>query len=222
MGTSIKFGEVKERKLEFLNDVNYYIKVRINDPDSNGIKYNGEFGFDWIDIDPSSGKVTNIQDVAFSDVEYFYKEPSNPADLGEIILKSEDNSNLIQDTIKKHYTPSIPSCKEVDVPWVLIKPNPKIELSQEIELSLEVNVCGGTLANETIYIEGDKFYKFEIVGGTTNGTRTEKKITADKEKLVLKIKSLEESGNITYKIKQENDTIKTLPVGGFTMMEIKP
>lgn len=215
MGTNIKFGEVKERKLEFVTDVNYYIKVRINNP-----QYNGEFGFDWIDID-ASGQVKKIQDVPFSEVEYFYKEPpSSSTDLGEIIPISADVS-LANETIKKHYTRSLPLCKEVDIPWVLIKPHPKIELSQEIELSLEVNVCSGTLADETIYIEGDEFYKFEIVGGTLNDKRTEKKITAHEEKLVLKVKSLKESGEISYKILQKNSTIQNFQVGGFTMMENK-
>ena len=218
MGTNINFGEVKERKLVFTCDVNYYIKVRIHeppiiDPTKPPQKYNGEFGFDWVDLDPVSGEVLKIQDVDISEVEYFYKKGATANDLGDIIAKSSDEQGA-KDTIMEHYTKVNP-CKTVDVPWVLIKPSAKIELS------LEVNVDTGSLTNETIYIVGDDFYEFTIVGGTKNGKRTEKKIASDKEKLVLKVECLKESGEKTYKIQQENATIKMVQVGGFTMMENK-
>ncbi|WP_139166177.1 hypothetical protein [Chryseobacterium jejuense] len=202
--------------------VNYYIKVRIYnppvvDPTNPPKKYNGEFGFDWIDVDPSSEEVLKIQDVDFSNVEYFYKKGATANDLGDIIAKSADEQGA-KDAITASYRLSeCPKpCKDgkIDMPFVLMKPG------QEISLSLEVALTSGVLNNEKIYLEGNDFYSFELVGGTKTGNKTEK-IIADKEIIVLKIKCLKESLETTFKIKQENPTQKLETVGGFTMMENK-
>lgn len=219
--TDILYGGSPE-KAPSADLVNYYIKVRIYnppvvDPANPPKKYNGEFGFDWIDVDPSSGEVQKIQDVDFSNVEYFYKKGATANDLGDIIAKSADEQGA-KDAIAANYRLSeCPKpCKDgrIDMPFVLIKPG------QEISLSLEVVVVRNTLTDEKIYLEGNDFYSFELVGGTKTGNKTEK-IIADKEIIVLKIKCLKESPETTFKIKQENPTQKLETVGGFTMMENK-
>ncbi|MCT2563281.1 hypothetical protein [Chryseobacterium herbae] len=198
------------RKKTFINTANYYIKVRTTPP------YNGEFGFDWIDIDPSSGDVQKIQDVNISELEYYYKKPFNandPRDLGNIVPATDKTG--VNDTIKENY-PIIESGKKVDIPWVLIKP------TQSIQLSLEVNLTTATaITSEAISITGDEFYDFEIVGGTKTGNKTEKSLTADKEIFILKIKCLKESPENNYFILQQSSGDKPIKVGGFTMMENK-
>lgn len=219
--TDILYGGSPE-KAPSADLVNYYIKVRIYnppvvDPANPPKKYNGEFGFDWVDVDPSSGEVQKIQDVDFSNVEYFYKKGATANDLGDIIAKSADEQGA-KDAIAANYRLSeCPKpCKDgrIDMPFVLIKPG------QEISLSLEVVVVRNTLTDEKIYLEGNDFYSFELVGGIKTGNKTEK-IIADKEIIVLKIKCLKESPETTFKIKQENPTQKLETVGGFTMMENK-
>lgn len=212
----------KPEKAPSADLVNYYIKVRIYnppviDPANPPKKYNGEFGFDWIDVDPSSEEVQKIQDVDFSNVEYFYKKGATANDLGDIIAKSTDEQGA-KDAITANYRLSeCPKpCKDgkIDMPFVLMKPG------QEISLSLEVALTSGVLNNEKIYLEGNDCYSFELVGGTKTGNKTEK-IIADKEIIVLKIKCLKESPETTFKIKQENPIQKLETVGGFTMMENK-
>lgn len=219
--TDILYGGSPE-KAPSADLVNYYIKVRIYnppvvDPANPPKKYNGEFGFDWIDVDPSSEEVQKIQDVDFSNVEYFYKKGATANDLGDIIAKSADEQGA-KDAITASYRLSeCPKpCKDgkIDMPFVLMKPG------QEISLSLEVALTSGVLNNEKIYLEGNDCYSFELVGGTKTGNKTEK-IIADKEIIVLKIKCLKESPEITFKIKQENPTQKLETVGGFIMMENK-
>ncbi|REC59112.1 hypothetical protein DRF65_27795 [Chryseobacterium pennae] len=219
--TDILYGGNPE-KAPSADLVNYYIKVRIYnppvvDPANPPKKYNGEFGFDWIDVDPSSEEVQKIQDVDFSNVEYFYKKGATANDLGDIIAKSADEQGA-KDAITANYRlGECPKpCKDgkIDMPFVLMKPG------QEISLSLEVALTSGVLNNEKIYLEGNDCYSFELVGGTKTGNKTEK-IIADKEIVVLKIKCLKESPETTFKIKQENPTQKLETVGGFTMMENK-
>jgi hypothetical protein len=202
--------------------VNYYIKVRIYDPPvvdpaNPPKKYNGEFGFDWIDVDPSSEEIQKIQDVDLSNVEYFYKKGATANDLGDIIAKSTDEAgakNAIEENYRLSECPKPCKNGKIDMPFVLMKPG------QEISLSLEVTLTSGVLSNEKIYLEGNDCYSFELTGGTKAGNRTEK-IIANKEIIVLKIKCLKESAETTFKIKQENPTIKLETVGGFTMMENK-
>ncbi|MEC3874204.1 zinc metalloprotease [Chryseobacterium salviniae] len=199
--------------------VDYYLKIRIKDPTN----YKGEFGFDWIDIDPVSEEIQKIQDVGFSDVEYYYKKGATANDLGDIIAKSTDEPGA-KAAIKENYKfpDSLKPCTDgrVDRPFVLIKPN------QEISLSLEVNIPkGGTLTDEKIYLTDDEFYSFEMVGGTKDAAtkRAEIKISSDKEVVELKIKCLKESPEKKYTILQENSVSgkKGIPVGGFFMMENK-
>lgn len=225
--------------------VDYYVKVRIFKPISSppsppatgasaGItspgpsvvltQYNGEYGFDWVDIDPISEEIQRIQDVDISNVEYFYKKGVSVNDLGDIVPKSSDETSA-KTIIKENYkfSDSLKPCTNgrIDRPLVLIKPG------QKISLSLEVNMpAGGTLTDEKIYLLDDDFYSFEMVNGTKDAInkRTEIKISADKDVVELKIKCLKESPSETkYTILQENSTSgkKGIPVGGFFMMENK-
>ncbi|MEP7095664.1 MAG: hypothetical protein ABI793_16495, partial [Flavobacterium sp.] len=61
---------------------NLYVKVRLAG------QYKGEFGFDWVDVNPDTKEIEKIQDVPFSDVEYFYKEGANSTDLGNIVERA--------------------------------------------------------------------------------------------------------------------------------------
>jgi hypothetical protein len=51
----IKFGE--PQKAPPLEVVKIYAKTRLKEP------YNGEFGFDWLDINPTSGDIEKIQGI---------------------------------------------------------------------------------------------------------------------------------------------------------------
>ncbi|MCT2561115.1 hypothetical protein [Chryseobacterium herbae] len=196
--------------------VNYYIKVRIKDP----ANYKGEFGFDWIDVDPASEEINKIQDVDFSNVEYFYRKALVTSDLGDVIAKITDEpgaKKIIKESYRFNEFPLPCTNGRIDTPFVLIKPDP----TKEISLSLEVNIGSGSLVDEKIYLEGDEFYSFELVGGVKTGNRTEKQISSNKEVVELKIKCLKESPEKKYKIQQENPTKKLITVGGFIMMENK-
>lgn len=210
IGVSDIDGYKASKKKFFLSSANYYIKVRIKPP------YNGEFGFDWIDVDPSNGKIQKIQDVNISELEYFYKKPFNandPRDLGNIVPATD--TTAVEELIKENY-PIIESGKEIDIPWILIKPNQAIEVSLEVNLTTTAGIT-----SETISIAGDEFYDFEIVKGTKTGNVTEKSLTADKEIITLRIKCLKESPENSYFIIQKGSGDKPIKVGGFTMMENK-
>ncbi|HEX8576540.1 MAG TPA: hypothetical protein VF677_09630 [Flavobacterium sp.] len=76
----VTFGEPKSAPPFEINNI--YVKVRLKEP------YNGEFGFDWVDVHPDTKDIEKIQGVDFDKVEYFYKEGTTKADLGNIIEKN--------------------------------------------------------------------------------------------------------------------------------------
>lgn len=181
-----------------------YAKVRtLND-------YSGEFGFDWIDVDPETTEIQKIQGVPFSDVEYFYKKGNSSQDLGDIIPVSQDKSGAIQ-AIQENYG-LINFCDYVDTPFVLLKPG------QEITLSVEV-FFEGDAQDDYISITGDEYYDFDFVDEDKNEKTKKKKIVAN-EKLKLKIKCLKESFDKTYYFLHTG--IKgPREIGGLSMMENK-
>lgn len=73
-----------------------YVKVRLSG------NYNGEFGFDWVDVNRETNVIEKIQDAPFSEVEYFYKKDPANADLGDIIEKNNDVTGA-KHTIQDHY-----------------------------------------------------------------------------------------------------------------------
>jgi hypothetical protein len=186
---------------------NMYVKVRIKEP------YNGEFGFDWIDVSPDDKKdIQKIQDVDFANVEYFYKEGATENDLGDIVEKSSDE-NGAKNAIIKHYKFNN-ICKYVDMPFVLIKP------LQEITLTAEIILREGEIKDDEIKITGDDFYDFEIVGGTKEGKTSIIKV-AKAGKIDFKIKCLKEGSEKRYNFYHNNPTSPSLDVGGVFMMENK-
>ncbi|MDH6251792.1 hypothetical protein M2347_001519 [Chryseobacterium sp. H1D6B] len=203
--------KTNKKKLFVFNTI-YFIKVRLKNP------YNGEFGFDWIDVDPSTGEIQKIQGVDFSNLEYFYKKPitpNNPRDLGNIIQTTTDLTGA-KNLVNENYKTLVKPGQITDVPWVFIKPG------QEIELALEINLTStAAITTETINITGDDFYEFEIVDGIKNGKKTEKQIPADKKPLTLKIKCLKAAPEKEYGILQESPGSTPFTVGGFKMMENK-
>lgn len=188
-----------------------YVKVRLKDP----ANYKGEFGFDWVDADLETKDIQKIQGVDFANVDYFYKEPSNPAELGNIVEKSTNESSA-NTAIKAKYEFNSRG-KHIDLPYVLIKP------LQEITLSIEVNRISGTITDDEIAITGDEFYEFEIVGGEKNGKIAKKKLTdGEKEILDLKIKCLAEAPKQNrYEFSHSSSTTPNLQVGGVVVMENK-
>jgi hypothetical protein len=186
-----------------------YIKVRLKDES----KYNGEFGFDWLDINPDTKEVEKIQGVPFADVEYFYKKGNTANDLGNIIEKSTDQAGA-KNAILSVYNYSSLS-KHVDIPYVLVKPN------QEIQLVVETKMFKGDVNGDIVSIIGDDFYEFEIVGGQKEGKTAKKNISKD-EKFTFKIKCLKENSEKKYFFTHQNTTNPNpIIVGGFTMMENK-
>ncbi|MDY3318247.1 hypothetical protein PG637_02345 [Riemerella anatipestifer] len=212
----VTYGEPE--KVPPVNLINYYLKIRIKEQTKLG-----EFGFDWLDINPSTGEIEKVQGVDLSNLEYFYKEGSGENDLGNIVsVNGEENEAEI--LIKKIYKSEnfLRNCVNglVDTPFILIKPN------QEISLSVEVNIPENEmLVDEKIYIEDDEYYEFEFVNGIKdfNKKKSEIKITSNKEVLELKVKCIKESAEIRYTILQENIKLGKvgIPVGGFVMMENK-
>ncbi len=176
--------------------------------------YKGEFGFDWIDVDPETMEIQKIQDVPFKDVEYFYKKGNSTDDLGNIIAKSADEPGAIQ-VIQQNYG-LINFCDHVDIPFVLLKPY------QEVTLSLEVFFEGDS-QDDYISITGDEFYSFKITGEEErkdeNDKTTKKKIIAN-EKLPLTIKCLKESLNKNYYF-LHTGAKGPREIGGLSMMENK-
>jgi len=181
-----------------------YVKVRTLET------YNGEFGFDWLDVDPETMEIQKIQGVSFDDVEYFYKKGNSPQDLGDIIPVSQDTAGTIQ-AIQENYD-LINFCDYVDTPFVLIKPG------QPATLSLEV-FFEGESQDDYISITGDEYYDFEIKGGEKNGNTTKKKIVA-KEQLQLTIKCSKESLDKKYFF-LHTGAKGPREIGGLNMMENK-
>nr|WP_294924773.1 hypothetical protein [uncultured Flavobacterium sp.] len=189
-----------------LEITNLYVKVRLLD------NYKGEFGFDWVDVNPETKEIEKIQDVPFSDVEYFYKKGATSADLGDIIAKSADEIGA-KHAIQDHYKFNSIS-KHIDIPYVLIKPN------QEITLSAEVILSQGVINEDVIAITGDEFYEFEIIGGEKEGKTVKKKLT-EAGKIDFKVKCLQAATDKTYEFKHSNPLSGLHPVGGLNMMENK-
>jgi Pregnancy-associated plasma protein-A len=186
---------------------NMYVKVRLKEP------YNGEFGFDWIDVSPDDKlEIQKIQDVDYSNVEYFYKEGTTTADLGNIIEKSTDERGAKNAIVSQYEFSNI--CKFVDMPFVLIKPN------QEITLSAEIILREGEIKDDEIKITGDEFFDFEIVGGTKEGKTAKIKVSTA-GKIDFKIKCLQEAPKKEYEFIHSNPTSPPLAVGGVVMMENK-
>lgn len=191
----------------------FYIKLRIKEPKKPEDKeYNGEFGFDWLDLNPDTGMVEKIQDVPFDDVEYFYKEGQN-GNLGNIIEKATDESGA-RTAIEKHYKYNLYS-KYVDYPYVLIKPG-----QDEITLEIQTIPYRGELNEDYLSITGDDYYEFTIVGGTKEGKTTKIKVTGE-TKLDFKIKCLKEAPEKTYDFKHNNTVLPEWIIGGLVMMENK-
>ncbi|WP_278010485.1 hypothetical protein [Flavobacterium gyeonganense] len=189
-----------------LEITNLYVKVRLND------NYNGEFGFDWVDVNPETKEIEKMQDVPFSEVEYFYKkDPANPLG-GDIVEKSTDEIGA-KHAIQDHYKFN-PISKHVDIPYVLIKPG------QSITLSAEIMLWQAEITDDVIAITGDEFYEFEIVGGEKEGKTAKKKLT-EAGKLDLKITCLKAGSEKTYDFNHSNSTTGSHAVGGLTMMENK-
>ncbi|MBF7092875.1 DUF4280 domain-containing protein [Flavobacterium sp. ALJ2] len=176
--------------------------------------YKGEFGFDWIDVDPETMEIQKIQDVPFKDVEYFYKKGNSTDDLGNIIAKSADEPGAIQ-VIQQNYG-LINFCDHVDIPFVLLKQKQKITLSVEVFFE-------GDSQDDYISITGDEFYDFKITGEEErkdeNDKTTKKKIIAN-EKLQLTIKCLKESLNKNYYF-LHTGAKGPREIGGLSMMENK-
>jgi hypothetical protein len=199
------FGD-KPKSAPPLEINNIYVKVRLKD------SYNGEFGFDWVDVNPDTKEIEKIQDVDFINVEYFYKE-GIANDLGNIIEKTSDETGA-KNAIQKHYNFN-PYCKYVDLPFVIIKPQ------QEITLSAEVIICDGEFKEDEIKITGDDFFEFEIIGGTKEG-KTSKLKVSKAGKIDFKITCLKElSAEKRYEFFHSNATKPELAIGGFIMMENK-
>lgn len=189
-----------------LEITNLYVKVRL------ASDYKGEFGFDWLDVNPETKEIEKIQDVPFSEVEYFYKKDSaNPLG-GTIVEKSTDEIGA-KHAIQDHYKFN-PISKHIDIPYVLIKPE------QKITLSVEVMLWQGEITDDVIAITGDEFYEFEIVGGEKEGKTAKKKLTGA-GKLDLKITCLKAGPEKTYDFNHSNSTTGSHAVGGLTMMENK-
>ncbi|CAD0004057.1 hypothetical protein [Flavobacterium chungangense] len=187
-----------------LGITNLYVKVRLND------NYNGEFGFDWIDVNPETKEIEKIQDVPFSEVEYFYKKGATPTDLGDIVATSTDPIGA-KHAIQDHYNFN-PISKHVDIPYVLIK------CDQEITLSAEIILWQGEIKDDVITITGDEFYEFDIIGGEKEGKTAKIKLTKA-GKIDFKVKCLEEGSEKKYEFKHSNPVTGSHSVGGLIMME---
>ncbi|OOV16913.1 hypothetical protein [Flavobacterium sp. LM4] len=197
------FGD-KPETAKPLEITNLYVKVRLND------NYNGEFGFDWVDVDPETKQIEKIQGVPFSEVEYFYKkDPANP-DLGDIVATSTDPIGA-KHAIQDHYNFN-PVSKHIDIPFALIK------CDQEITLSAEIILWQGEIKDDVITITGDEFYEFEIIGGEKEGKTAKIKVTKA-GKIDFKVKCLEEGSEKKYEFKHSNPVTGSHSVGGLTMME---
>ena len=187
-----------------LEITNLYVKVRLND------NYNGEFGFDWIDVNPETKEIEKIQDVPFSEVEYFYKKGATPTDLGDIVATSTDPIGA-KHAIQDHYNFN-PVSKHIDIPFALIK------CDQEITLSAEIILWQGEIKDDIITITGDEFYEFDIIGGEKEGKTAKIKLTKA-GKIDFKVKCLEEGSEKKYEFKHSNPVTGSHSVGGLTMME---
>ncbi|SIT13519.1 hypothetical protein [Chryseobacterium gambrini] len=205
------YGTRRSRKSVEINN----LKVRVNST------YNGEFGFDWIDVDPKTGEILKIQGVSFSEAEYFYKKPINQNDIGNFIPISSD-INSAKNAIKEHYELlTIKNSNQiVDIPWVLMKPNQTIELSLETSLEEKSNSYF-----DKISIFGDEYYDFEIINkkntGKKAGKKAEMEVSELSESILLKIKCLKEAPEKKYEILGEATSGSSLKIGGLTMMENK-
>ncbi|SHG34723.1 hypothetical protein [Chryseobacterium sp. OV279] len=199
------------KKKAYITTPTYFLKIRTT------AGYDGEFGFDWIDVDATSGMVQKIQGVGFNEIEYFYKKPSNPGnpmDLGDIVPVSADTT-AVRESISSRYSVSELEKTKIDIPWVFMKPG------QSIELNLEVNVTAAAgLTSEAIHITGDQFYEFTIREGTKTGNKTEKSLGLEKV-IILNVKCLKEAPDKEYSILQESASGTPFKVGGFKMMENK-
>ncbi|MFB9079024.1 DUF4280 domain-containing protein [Flavobacterium procerum] len=189
---------------------NVYVKIRTLED------YKGEFGFDWLDLDPETMEIQKIQGVPFENIEYFYRKGNTPADLGDIVaVRSDTDKQDAKQAIKENYG-FTNFYNHVDIPFVLLQPNPDPEVF--IKLSLEV-FFKGTPQDDYISITGDDYYEFEIVGGEKDKKTTRKKITSN-EKLLLKVKCLKESLDIKYAF-VHTGALGPREVGGLNMMENK-
>lgn len=221
------------------NLVNFYAKIRI--PDVS--KYQGEYGFDWIDVDPVTGKVEAIQNTSFSMVDYFYKEPDANHPIGQYIPKAEDETGA-QNIIRKNYNvlENPTDGGRVDRPFVLIKPGQEITLKVTIHTP---NPDAQFKDTETIYINGDEYYEFTLTEETSvilteEEQKKEDEMLAERKKknknsplnskrsevklrkngvYSLKIKCLKASPKKNYYIRPNDGVIERFPVGGFTMLE---
>lgn len=201
----VTFGKPKDAPPLEINNI--YVKVRLKE------SYNGEFGFDWVDVNPDTKDLEKIQDVDFSNVDYFYKKGATDGDLGNIIEKNTDETGA-KTAIQEHYQFN-KMCKHIDLPYVLIKPQ------QEITLSAEIISCDGTFNQDEIKITGDDFFEFEIIGGEKEG-KTAKIKVSKAGKIDFKVKCLKDvATEKRYEFFHSSATITDLNIGGIVLMENK-
>ncbi len=198
---NVVFGDYSSEPKEISK---VYAKVRTLET------YNGEFGFDWVDVDPETMEIQKIQGVPFGQVEYFYKKGNSTQDLGNIVSKNDDEPGALK-AIQENYG-LINFDNHFEMPFVLLKPG------QPVKLSLEV-FFEGESQDDYISITGDEYYDFEIKGGEKNGKTTKKKIVA-KEQLQLTINCSKESLDKKYFF-LHTGAKGPREIGGLNMMENK-
>jgi len=131
-------------------------------------KYKGEFGFDWMDVNPNNGKIEKIHGNSFSAIKHFYSFPqdeTNQDAVGDIVPATWENEEELINKIKSNY-PEILQVGEkyIDQPYLLMKKG------QEIILSLEIEYLDEAIRGKDILrIEGNEHYTFEIEEGEKNG-----------------------------------------------------
>lgn len=192
-------------------------KVRL--PDENA--YKGEFGFDWMDLDPDTTAIKAIQGVDFGYAEHYYREPltSSPEDLGSIQSVS-GNEKEVKDSVLKHYHTLRVGYKYVDLPYILMRKGEEYA----IELLLQIECLSGELeGSESILIQGNEHYEVEIIGGAKAGNITRIPLTSKEAVFGLKITCHDYSAKeepLHIMLEKENGIPER--IGGVVMMENVP
>lgn len=136
-----------------IRETNEFICVAyLRIPDLN--KYNGEYGFDWLELELDSGRIEKIQGLDYSLITHYFLEDN---ELGDYKPVGEDTEINIQNHIKEHY-PAIVSVgnKYIDAAHILTKKG------QEIDLELQVKCLQGELnSSELIEIRSNEHYIFK-------------------------------------------------------------
>ena len=165
-----------------------------------GPNYAGEYGFDWVKWDMTTGGITHVQDVAISNYAYHYVNPAQ---------------GYVQVTSQLPHLVELLECEHLQfpvythryyIPWLSLKPPRGKQPGQSVTLELVVEPLNTEPMNgDFITFSPNAQYKITVAGQSNNGP-TPIRLLAHKQKIPITIECIAAGPATTLKALDEHNT----------------